>query len=148
MASAEHHPPDKIAEGDVGRRRNRPAARHRVIGVRPKKQGQPQIDGDRPQHPANGGDQRCRRLSAAQAAVFKDHRFPDFLGGDRKEKRHQDLVDKVMQCQRPICDDARGVITGLADEKLVHQDEIHKTVVTFGVDIGPDQRQQSPANEK
>ena len=147
MARPEYQASDKVRERDVGRGRDGPAVRDRVVNVGPQHQRHAQIDGDWADHAAGRGDQGRQSLAAAQGAMLQDHGFPDLLRGDREEEGHQDVVDQVMDRQIPV---ELAVLAGMhrSDKAVLQQRELDERMVAVRVDVGPDKRDRGSRDEQ
>ncbi len=142
VVCAEDDASDQIAERDVGCGGDGPTVGDGVIGVRPQKQREAQIDGDRAEHPARGCEKRCCGPFAAQGAVLEDHRLPHFFGGNGKEERHQHIVDEVVQGQGAM------TVMQVSDGRVVPDHELGKGMIAMRVGIGPDERNECPEDQQ
>jgi hypothetical protein len=151
MPRTEDDPRDDVGKGEVGRRRHRPAARHGIIGVRTKHRGEPEIDGDGREDTTGRGEERRHRLAPAHRPVAQDDGFPDLLGRNREEQRHQHVVDEEMRRQDPphvaeLADtvgrpmDPQPVGRVHADQPVEPERIVDDETVAGDVDIGPHKR--------
>ena len=153
MPGPEHESAHKVAEGDVGGSRYRPAIRHRVIRIRAKIRREPEIHDDRTDHPSRGCDERSSRLSAAERAVLKYDCLPDLLRGDCEEEGHQHVIHEEVQAQDSL--DVRHVTDavvlavgfqpiGCINTYPVVEPEriLDQQLVRSGIGICPDKRDQ------
>ena len=131
MPSTKHNAPNQIAKGDIRSSWNRPTVGNSVICCRPHKVRNAQINRNRTNHTAQSCKERCRRLFAAQTAVFQCDSFPNFFGSNGKEEGHQNIIDQVVQGQRAM------PVMIVPDWSVIPNLEFNKIVVTLIVDIRP-----------
>src|SRR5436190_12211945 len=94
MSGAENPACNEIAEGDIGRRWNGPAARKVWKAERVHER---QIDHCRSRHASNRGDERQRGPARRVQRALWRRCLDDFFGGERKEERHPDAVDDELK---------------------------------------------------
>ena len=147
MTRSEYDAADDVGERDVGGGRDRPAPLNGVVGVGAEESRQTQIDRDRSQHSADGGEQGSRGLAPAQAAVPEYDGLPDFLGGNGEKEGHQHVVNQVMKRQGAMYLSVL-VIVGMSDYEVIGEDELDEIVIAVGKGVGPDQCQDGARDEK
>ncbi len=159
MTGPEDQASHEVGERDVGGRRNRPAVRDGIVGVRPQQRGEPQIDGHGPQHAARRRHQRRRRLAPAQCTVLQDHRLPHLLARAGEEQRHEHVVHQEVRCQDPPdvpypLDPVVGAmrehpaIRVGPDEVVEPERVVDQEVVGMRIDVRPDQRDDRPRDQQ
>jgi hypothetical protein len=142
VAVAEDEPRHHVAERDVGRAGDRPAAAQLVELSEQKRSDQ--VEACRDDHAASSGDERGGSLPRIAERAARQEGLPDFLARDREEERHPHVVDEVVEVDHPVV----AVERAEPGAGQLDQAEVEQGLVGLVVDVRPHQADRRPEEQE